>query len=1057
MSTATNTFSYKVIAEDKEFVKSDLDDRQYRVIRLPNNLEALLIHDSTSEKAAAAIDVNVGSVHDPKNLPGLAHFCEHLLFMGTSKFPKENEYQEYLAEHSGRSNAFTASNSTNYYFEVDWKHLNGALDRFSQFFINPLFSKDGQEREINAINSEHDKNVENDIWRMHQLGKLVANPEHPHTNFSTGNLETLRVQPGKIGINPRDELLNWYKTHYSSNIMKLCIISQHSLDDLSNFAAEYFSEIEDRKVNLDQLNKESKDMSYLTSSQLSKLIKVKPVKNVKSLRFTFFVPLDEEKSFHLKPGAYISHLVGHESKGSLLYYFKITKNWATGLSSSFRMVCDRNSLFEIEVDLTDEGYQNINNIIAKVFEFINHLKTLDESDYYQVYQELVDITKIQFKFKEKSGQVMNTVSGYTHTMQSKFLKDNEKHKYLSYFYFFNKEYNFASIKEILGHLRPDNFLLYNINHSFVESDLSATDPWYGTKYSTEIIDDQLIKSLWEVGSEEAFHLPPLPNPFIPEDFKIQNEKSQKPKSRPLLVSKDSKMEIWFKKDDRFYTPKGSIAIFLQLPNAVGTPINVIMMTIFKELLNLKLNDISYQASLVGLRVEMYSTSKGYEIFISGYTDKLLVLLKQFFVDFIDLLTSDTDFNNADKFNLIKNQLIKRYKNFKHINPYSQIDSHYQILVHEDVYHSDIKLEYLVDRKTGEVIHDYVNFETFNNYLKTFLKHAYVTSLILGNFNEKLVIPSFINTIKEYFLENEKVNFRNVSAAQNLSNVSRTIKLDEGLVNRYEIDAENSNSCIFYYFQVGEVYPMLFDLQYPDSRSTATGALKQPSNDISPGKALLAFSALKSFLREPFFDQLRTKEQLGYIVFASPQISRTVYGFRVLVQSSVKSTYYLESRIKHFINNGLKDMVHNMSDEEFKKTIDSLRNSLEHSLKFKNLNEEFYAYSGKIYGGMYQFNANKLKLDNLENLTKQDIIDVFDKYILNDSTSKRLIVHLKGKNEKKLVDGSDFPANFPEGKLITNVGEFKSGFSLSASGRPLMDIEYYKSYRTNDDGDLDSKL
>lgn len=62
-----------------------LDNRSYRVIKLPNQLEALLIHDPDTDKASAAMDVNVGSFSDGEDMPGIAHAVEHLLFMGTKK------------------------------------------------------------------------------------------------------------------------------------------------------------------------------------------------------------------------------------------------------------------------------------------------------------------------------------------------------------------------------------------------------------------------------------------------------------------------------------------------------------------------------------------------------------------------------------------------------------------------------------------------------------------------------------------------------------------------------------------------------------------------------------------------------------------------------------------------------------------------------------------------------------------------------------------------------------------------------------------------------------
>lgn len=71
------------IAEHLE--KPDLDDRSYRVVRLPNKLEALLVHDPDTDKASAAVNVNVGNFSDDDDMPGMAHAVEHLLFMGTSK------------------------------------------------------------------------------------------------------------------------------------------------------------------------------------------------------------------------------------------------------------------------------------------------------------------------------------------------------------------------------------------------------------------------------------------------------------------------------------------------------------------------------------------------------------------------------------------------------------------------------------------------------------------------------------------------------------------------------------------------------------------------------------------------------------------------------------------------------------------------------------------------------------------------------------------------------------------------------------------------------------
>jgi insulysin len=61
------------------------DDRRYKVVKLKNCLEVLLVQDEKTDKASAAMDVGVGNFNDPLDMPGLAHFLEHMLFMGTKK------------------------------------------------------------------------------------------------------------------------------------------------------------------------------------------------------------------------------------------------------------------------------------------------------------------------------------------------------------------------------------------------------------------------------------------------------------------------------------------------------------------------------------------------------------------------------------------------------------------------------------------------------------------------------------------------------------------------------------------------------------------------------------------------------------------------------------------------------------------------------------------------------------------------------------------------------------------------------------------------------------
>ena len=129
----------------------------------------------------------VGYFSAPGKLPGLAHFCEHMLFLGTKPFPNEGDFNKFIASSGGSNNAFTDGEETRYFFNVEGSALPKALERFASFFTAPLFTQSATGREVSAIESEHSKNLQSDFWRYEQLFKLRADPEHPYSKFGTGN------------------------------------------------------------------------------------------------------------------------------------------------------------------------------------------------------------------------------------------------------------------------------------------------------------------------------------------------------------------------------------------------------------------------------------------------------------------------------------------------------------------------------------------------------------------------------------------------------------------------------------------------------------------------------------------------------------------------------------------------------------------------------------------------------------------------------------------------------------------------------------------------------
>ena len=194
-----------------------------------------------ADKSAAALAVYRGSYDDPEGRAGLAHFLEHMLFLGTTKYPDVDDYQNYITTHGGTFNAYTSSDHTNYFFDIQTPFLEGGLDRFAQFFIAPTFDAAYVEREKNAVNSEYQLYLKDDGWRANAVEKQVMSPTHPGARFSVGSLDTLS---GDV----RTDLVEFYRTHYSADQMALVVIGNQSLDQLATWVTEKFSAIPRRPI-----------------------------------------------------------------------------------------------------------------------------------------------------------------------------------------------------------------------------------------------------------------------------------------------------------------------------------------------------------------------------------------------------------------------------------------------------------------------------------------------------------------------------------------------------------------------------------------------------------------------------------------------------------------------------------------------------------------------------------------------------------------------------------------------------------------------------------------
>jgi len=375
--------------------------------------------DDGLRDAAAAMVVGVGSMYDPPEAQGLAHFLEHMLFMGTEKYPEENAYDAFLSKHGGSDNAYTEIEYTVYHLEIPQEKLFPALDMFSQFFIHPLMKEDAVERELNSIESEFQLSKNSDQCRLQQLQCHSAGTQ-PFCKFSWGNLQSLKETPAKHGVNVMELLRKFYEQYYFAANMRLVVIGAYSLDELqkqveASFAAIPAASREAPSFDFKYTNVGTWDSTLDTvmsknplpmpDSSLQKIYRLVPVRDRHSLSITWQVP-PQVKQWRSKPCDYLAHLLGHEAKGSILASLK-KKSWVTdcfaGVGSEGVEFASSHALFVATFSLSEEGMDHWEDICREVFSYIGMLRYLCDNDQLPewIHEELKLTHEVSYRFSDE--------------------------------------------------------------------------------------------------------------------------------------------------------------------------------------------------------------------------------------------------------------------------------------------------------------------------------------------------------------------------------------------------------------------------------------------------------------------------------------------------------------------------------------------------------------------------------------------------------------------------------------------------------------------------------
>ena len=902
------------------------DKRVIKTLTLENGLDVFLVSDPDVHRSAAALSVGIGHLHDPKQKQGLAHYLEHMLFLGTQKYPEVGSYKKYLDEHSGASNAYTAGNMTNYFFQVSHEGFDESLDRFSDFFKAPLFDKTYAEREVNAVNNEHEKNKLNDGWRGNFVSNLVSEPGHPLTQFGTGDKNTL------AGDN-RPDLLKFYKKYYAAPNMKLAMISNAPLEILEAKAKKYFSSIENRPVKVPEISSEFR--KRLKNEY--RLLTIKTIKDVRSLEIDFptIRLLDHKAS---KPASVVGSVLGYEGKGSLLSKLK-EEGLVLGLSAGGGSSHPNINSFGISISLTEKGLKEYNRILEMVFAYIEMVRKHGIEKY--TFEQAQVMAQINFDWKNPD-EGMGFIASKSALMHDYALSEIEKMPFLL------TEYDPKAYKAVLETLVPENSMVV-LSHNSAEFDKKA--PYYDSEYSLRKIKGKsFTKLVTPVKLNGTFY--PKKNEFIPYNLKLIDED-------PHLIRDDGLAKVWFKYDQRFKQPKVYLTYQIETPHTYRSPKNYQLAKLYEAAVREGLNELVYPIKMAGLSYSLSTGKKGVVLTIGGYSERIADLLKLVTRNLMEIKI------DAQKFGNIKEAMVRGLKNRKLGQAYARGGYYNWLMLLDEQYTEEQKLEALLPLKLKDV----------QAYAKKLYEKVFVTGMVHGNYSDAKAIESTKLLL-------DSLGSKPLPEEERYEQVVKSLPKSF----RFSREVEDNNNSLAYAIQIGDKSPEL----------------------------LAQVSMLASIVESDFYTQMRTNQQLGYIVWSFQQRMEDRVFFRMVIQSSTHEPFEMSKRVNAWMASTEK-LFSKLTDEEYERHREALIVGLEKE------GDSIGAVLGDLYGLAVDekgnFSYKKKLIKAVKSVKKKDVLHTAKKVFL-DSSTPRLEVLMRAK-------GSD--AKAPPG-VISEVSQFNKYLS-----------------------------
>mmetsp|Transcript_22399 Transcript_22399/g.46576 ORF Transcript_22399/g.46576 Transcript_22399/m.46576 type:complete len:1143 (+) Transcript_22399:186-3614(+) len=871
--------------------KSTSDWREFRSYKLLNGLTLTLVHDCNATSSSAGLSIPVGAGCDPSDRPGLAHFCEHMVFLGSSRYPAENCYKKLLSQHGGRSNASTSMERTVFKFDVVSPHLDEVLDVFASFFISPTFSQSGTDREVMAVDSEDSKNRTADNRRRLQVLKSLCKPSSAYSKFSTGNRSTIVGPESPTSVSDaRAALLYFHRKHYKASKMTAVVVGPQSLSELYSIAYPKFSSIPSYHTSLsDDIPVSIRDSIDAVpvpdicpdpnvtplfrpgfQTPFHNLLTNNPLRTLRKLYVMFPLPPQRHKKDR-SPTRLLSSLLGHEGVGSSFAALQ-DKGLITGLSSGTRFEDSEQSMFQIDFSLTPEGEADYVNVVQLVLDHIALIRShsspsptsASSSPLAQHWAEIATLNRIHFSqsspsppyvFAPSLAQRLNIYNTEECLRVGSMLHEDISTSPAS------------DVHETLSYMNVDNMIVERLSQAAWKeaNENPATflkkEKWYGVEYALTPIASLLEQWRTSTSPLASSLSLPKPNNFIPRSLELHPslpKEARKPRidhpiRPPVLADDDPSFgRLFYRLDDRYALPKASLTVLMRNAHCQHSydPVSKsweydidkdTLSSLFRSTFYHSLAQETYDAELAGLGWSFSISSAGLTLKVHGYSDQLSTFASKLLA-----LAMDPHHMVDEKLlEILKERKVRSLRSFHKERP----DAHcnYYIASFLNPHKGDVeKMINATER---------ANVTALREHLRVMLKpeNIFVECLYTGNVGSKEA-RGWFNECKSIVRQGEPASSASPTKAKPFFAPGTTVR-EIGPGSNYEIHIQSKNENE----ENGAVV-----MSFQSDTCSYIGA-ETPSPAPSTLRQTAALKLLSHMLKEPLFNKLRTQQTLGYIV------------------------------------------------------------------------------------------------------------------------------------------------------------------------------------------------